>query len=109
MGDRRGIPGGAQGGMRATGDRRGIPGLQQPWVQVRMALGQGKRGSGTAGTRPPRCLDPNQPSDSLARVSNRVNSLRKVRGISPTGPLRCLAMMSVALPSDSFRSSSFSA
>src|SRR5256714_15551961 len=43
-----------------------------------------------------------------ARSSNRVNSFKKVRGISPTGPLRCLAMISSASPSFSARASSSS-
>jgi len=58
---------------------------------------------------PPRRMESySPPGASLARFSNRVNSLRNVRGTSPTGPLRCLAMISVALPSDSFFSSSVS-
>ena len=47
-------------------------------------------------------------SRSNARSSKRVMLLRNVKGTAPTGPLRCLAMTSSALPSSSFLSSSSS-
>ena len=48
-------------------------------------------------------------SGASVRSSKRVNSLRKVRGMSSVAPLRFLAMMSVALPSASALASSVSA
>jgi hypothetical protein len=45
-GDRRGIPGECRERRGPLGDRRGIPGLQQPRVQILLAVGQGQSAGG---------------------------------------------------------------
>ena len=64
---------------------------------------------GVDSAAPSSAQNPSGSATFVARVSKRVNSLRNVSGMSPTGPLRCLEIIRSALPAASSFSSSVSA